>query len=240
MDCSIGTVSGYTKVGGAEKQFYRVDCGKLTCPRCGPKKAKKYRVAVAKHAEVMKLTRFLTLTLDPSLIPEGVDSVSHLRKCWAKFRVYLGRKYKQTSYISIVELHKSGIAHLHVLVSRHIPARWILNVWKSIHAGRILKIKLVDVHRIAAYLTKYITKELLIMVPWRKKRISTSRDIVLFLKRESTGWQWERRNIADVLNTYTEFRRAKIIFGFKFDDVGLSGFKVQGEYIVGKIDSYFA
>jgi hypothetical protein len=232
MDCSVGTVNGYPLKGGSGKQYIRIDCGKLTCPKCGWKKAKKYLKAVTKQAERLKLRRFLTLTLDPALIPEGVDSIQHLRACWAKLRVYIGRSFPHTSYISVVELHKSGIAHLHILVSRFIPQPWIKKTWQAIGAGRIVFIKIIDMHRIGAYLTKYITKELLLMVPWRKKRISTSRDIKLFEKKESSGWNYERRNISEILQDYLDFGKAKVVFKFEFDreDETLSRFSVLGEY----------
>ena len=58
--------------------------------------------------------------------------------------------------------------------------------------GRVVDIRSVQVHRISAYLSKYLTKDLLLSVPAKKKRISTSRDISLFDKREPSGWQFAR------------------------------------------------
>ena len=158
------------------------------------------------------------------MIPEGVDSIQHLRACWAKLRVYIGREYKQTSYISVVELHKSGIAHLHVLISRFISQKWIKRCWEAIGAGRIVFIKQVDVHRIGAYLTKYITKELLLMVPWKKKRISTSRNIRLFPEKEPSGWNYERREIGSILQDMLDTGQKQRISNFEWADGELSRF----------------
>ena len=69
MGCSVGTVNGFSKSGGNGQTFIRVDCGKLTCPRCGWKKAKKYHKAVTKQAEKLKLQRFLTVNAGSRIDP---------------------------------------------------------------------------------------------------------------------------------------------------------------------------
>ena len=53
----------------------------------------------------------------------------------------------------------------------------------------------VDVHRVSAYLSKYLTKDLLLSVPAKKKRISTSRDMRLFDQREPSGWHFDKAPI---------------------------------------------
>jgi len=79
-----------------------------------------------------------------------------------KFRVSLLRKFKCTvNYIAILEFHKSGIPHLHVLIDRFIAQRWISEAWSALGGGGIVDIRFVDVHRISHYLAKYLTKELL-------------------------------------------------------------------------------
>lgn len=190
-DCSHGTVYGPSRDVEGGTVFIRADCRKLSCPHCGPVKAKHYRLAIAKRANEHKLQRFMTLTLDPRKIPEDQDSVSYLRACFAKFRVYLGRKYgkEKVSYISIVELHRSGRAHLHVLVGVYIPQEWISENWQRVGGGRIVDIRLVDIHNVARYLSKYVTKDLLLLVPASKKRISTSRNIRLFDAKEKSGFR---------------------------------------------------
>ena len=57
-------------------------------------------------------------------------------------------------------------------------------------------IKYVDIHRISRYLSKYLTKELLLSAPKRSRRVTVSRGIVLFQKNKSSGdWQLIRKSI---------------------------------------------
>jgi hypothetical protein len=140
-------------------------------------------------AEQEHLTRFLTLTLDPKKI-QG-NSVSYLRGVFNKFRLYLRRKFgSPVKYIAVLEFQQSGIAHLHVLVDRFIPQSWISESWSALGGGNIVDIRYVDVHRIARYVSKYLTKELLLSAPKRSRRVTTSRSLHLLPKKDSNG-SWE-------------------------------------------------
>jgi hypothetical protein len=189
-DCSNGTVTGYSDDDPRMEIYIRADCKKLSYSRCGPIKARRYREAIGRAAEANRLTRMMTLTLDPSKV--GVShSVSYLSDCFSKFRVYLQRKLgRSISFIAVVEAQQSGMAHLHCLISVYLDQRWISDAWQRVGGGRIVHIRFVDVDRINAYLAKYLTKELTLSSPPGKKRISTSRDIRLFEKRTARGWKW--------------------------------------------------
>jgi hypothetical protein len=139
---------------------------------------------IGQLAEKEELTRFLTLTLDPEKI-EG-DSVRYLRGVFNKFRLYLRRKFgRPIDYIAVLEFHKSGIAHLHVLLNCFIEQQWIKQSWSALGGGHIVDIRYVDVHRIARYVSKYLTKELLLSAPLRSRRITTSRSLHLLQKQIS-------------------------------------------------------
>jgi hypothetical protein len=177
-----------TSPGGQSTKFHRLNCKTWGCCYCGPKKANLYRFLIAQLAEREQLTRFLTLTLDPSLI-EG-DSVRYLRGVFNKFRLYLRRKYGvPVKYIAVLEFHKSGVAHLHLLVDRYIPWEWIKNSWSALGGGRVVFIKYVDVHRISRYLSKYLTKDLLLSAPKRSRRVTTSRSL-RFIEKNSARTSW--------------------------------------------------
>ncbi len=168
----------------------RVNCKKWTCPVCGPKNVRKLRKAIISAAEGKGLNRFLTLTLDPSKY-EG-DSLEYINNCWVKLRVYLSRKYGQKiSFIKILEFQKNGQAHFHILIDRYIPIGWIKKSWEAVGGGEIIKLLYVDIHRVAHYLSKYLTKELLFSVPFGKRRYTTSKDIKLFhkdKKKKPSDW----------------------------------------------------
>jgi hypothetical protein len=185
--CGIWTVWGTTP-DGVRRMFHRVNCKCWSCPYCGLRKAKRYKHLIRHIAEREGLTRFMTLTLDPSLI-EG-DPVRYLRRVFDKFRVYLRRKYgAPVKYIAVLEFHKSGIPHLHLLVDQFIHWEWIRAAWSALGGGTFVDIRFVDVHRISRYLSKYLTKELLQSAPARSRRVTTSRAIQLIEKKQD-GALW--------------------------------------------------
>jgi len=185
-NCGIWTIVGND---GVQQRFHRLNCKTWGCCYCGPRKARLYKYLIGQLAEREQLTRFLTLTLDPSRI-EG-DSVRYLRGVFNKFRLYLRRKYSTpVKYIAVLEFHKSGVAHLHLLVDRFIPWEWIKQSWSALGGGEVVFIKYVDVHRISRYLSKYLTKELLLSAPKRSRRVTTSRSLRLIEKKDAEmGWE---------------------------------------------------
>ena len=202
--CGARTLRGYALDGRSER-LIRLNCKTWACAYCGPRKAWRYKQAIRAIAERLSLTRFLTLTLDPSKI-EG-DPVRYLRRVFNKFRVSLLRKFKCTvNYIAILEFHKSGIPHLHVLVDRFILQQWISEAWSALGGGEIVDIRFVDVHRISHYLAKYLTKELLMSAPLRSRRVTTSRSIHLLEKTASdTTWVMDGRSIFQLFSIFESF-----------------------------------
>jgi hypothetical protein len=136
---------------------------------------------IARAAEEKGLDRFLTLTLNPHVIPDGYNPYRYIWDVWGKFRVYLGRRYDEAiSYICVLELHESGLPHLHALVDQFIPQRWISEAWEAVGGGRIVFIERTkEIRDIGRYLAKYLTKRNGASSLHRLRRISTSRDIKL-------------------------------------------------------------
>jgi hypothetical protein len=223
LDCSTGTVIRAVPDFPDRHAFWRADCKRMSCPRCGEKKARLYRRAIAAAAEALGLKRFLTLTLDPDRAGSPEHSVEYIRKAWNKFRTYLARKFgARVQFIAVLELQKSGMAHLHVLIDRYIPKDWLDNAWNAVGGG-FTWAKFVDVHRVSGYLTKYLTKEMFTAVASKKKRISTSRGIRLFPKRASKGWWFDRGRITKHLNFRVKSRRG--IVNVQDDEAGLKSFE---------------
>jgi hypothetical protein len=135
----------------------------------------------------------VTLTLDPRACSAS-ESAKYIRDCWAKFRTYLKRHCgASVSFISVLEKHKSGYCHLHVLVDRYLSQEWIREAWMAVGGGKIVDIRFVDMHRVGAYLGKYLTKEVFLGIK-KARRVTSSRDISLFVKREKEG-EWELRPV---------------------------------------------
>jgi hypothetical protein len=89
-----------------------------------------------------------------------------------------------------LEFTQKGVPHLHILFDRYIPQKWISSTWDQLGGGRIVFIKQVTVANVSRYLSKYLTKELLLSAPKGTRRITTARSIKLFPKFNS-GITWE-------------------------------------------------
>jgi len=153
----------------------------------------------------------VTLTLDPKRLSnqDRKRTDRYIRECWRKMRVLLARKHegKSLPFVGVLEFQKNGNAHLHVLVGRYIPKKWLSVAWQSIGGGRCVDIRFVDVHRVSAYLTPYLTGDKVLhtleLLPRRARIFTTARCIVLWGKKKKRGW-WLRREDLSVLYNAAE------------------------------------
>jgi hypothetical protein len=169
-----------------------LNCKTWNCSYCGPRKAKRYKHAIRRAAEDLQLCRFLTLTLDPAKIVG--EPVPYLNATFAKLRVYWKRRYGVApKYIRILEFQQNKNPHFHILIDRYMPREWIQESWVAVGGGRMVDIRYVDIHRISRYLSKYLTKELLLseLPPFRSRRVSTSRGIKLLDNGLKSDIDWE-------------------------------------------------
>lgn len=210
-------------------------CKAYACSRCGPRKLRQARQRIGTMAQERRLQRFVTLTLDPSKIPTGQPSIQYLRATWRKMRVSLQRYVgRSVEFIAVVELHKNGLAHLHVLVGAYLPQDWLSKAWQGVGGGEIVDIRFVDVHRVAAYLSKYLTKEQLASLPPGTKRFSCSKGITIWdRKQDGSGW-WLCRLTIDELDQWghnisdekweEEEKGVFVLAHFTSDPIGIAGF----------------
>ncbi|MGA2754980.1 MAG: hypothetical protein ABSE53_14565 [Terracidiphilus sp.] len=198
--------------------FRRINCGSWSCSYCGPRKAKTARRAIRARAEELALQYFLTLTLDPSKLKDGENPVRHLRLTFDKLREYLRRHYEETpAFIFVLEFTQRGIPHAHVLIDRYIEQKWISKTWDRLGGGRIVFINQVTVRHVARYLSKYLTKELLLSAPKGTRRITSSRSIKLFPKYNSEiSWELLRESIWQLLAAYWAASFGKQLDLFRF------------------------
>jgi hypothetical protein len=227
-----GRFCGRYSLGGVDpktgkKVYRRLNCGSWGCSYCGPRKARSARAAICRHAEALNLCYFLTLTIDMKKVEfqDKKFAVPHLRRTFNKFREYLRRKYGvPLTYISVLEFTQAGVPHLHILLDRYIPQAWISEVWSSLGGGRIVFIKRVTIQKVARYLSKYLTKELLLSAPKGSRRISTSRSVKLFPKFDSgIAWELLKASIYRLLyeRKMTDFKMQKDFWNFisiEFDE----------------------
>ena len=119
-------------------------------------------------------------------------SIRHIRKCWNKLRTYMLRRYGTApSFVAVMEFQKtSGMAHLHVVIDRFIAQAWVKEAWQAVGGGQHVDIRHIDAHRAAAYLSKYLSKELFLSAPPGMRRVTTSRSIRLAEKKPSE-YRWK-------------------------------------------------
>jgi hypothetical protein len=177
--CGRLSLRGIAKVSPNSAKFVKVTCKCWSCPHCAPRKAMRYKRAVGELAETHRLNKMLTLTLDPNKL-NGEDSARYINRIFANFRIYLKRKLKRSpKFIRVLECHKSGVAHLHILLDSFIQQKWISNVWSRLGGGVIVDIRQIQMRSAASYLGKYLTKEMLLNPPKRSRRVTTSRGLKL-------------------------------------------------------------
>jgi hypothetical protein len=172
-------------------------CGSYRCNRCRNPKLKKVRAAIAQIAEEKKLNKLATLTLDMKRVPKGETTDRYIRECWRKMRVSLARKFGETvDYVGVLEFTKKGVAHLHLLLGRFIQQDWLSEAWQAVGGGVIVDIRMVDIHRVTAYLSVYLAgdkiQHTLKLLRVRARIFTTSRSIRLWPKKQKRGW-WLRR-----------------------------------------------
>lgn len=210
-------------ISGRGEQYARLNCNCWDCSYCGPRKQRMLREAIGRWAEWLDLKRFLTLTMNPEVfLPEDMTyaefkelhdddcekerlkpiAIRKLRDSFNKLRVYLGRRYGAIDFICILELHESGMPHLHLLVDRYIPVEWLRESWQSVGGGFEIKIKEVPVRKASIYVSKYLSKKATTKLPFGCRRITTSRSIKLLSmasKPQHILWKMEKRTIWDSL-----------------------------------------
>jgi hypothetical protein len=183
--CGRLTLLGISAKANGVGRFFKVTCKCWDCPQCGPRKANRVRRSIGQASEQHKLTTLLTLTLDPSKL-SGRDSTRFINEVFADFRIYMKRRLGlNPKYIRVLEHQGNGNAHLHILLNCYLKQSWVSDAWAALGGGKVVDIRRVDMHRASHYLSKYLTKEMLMSAPKRTRRVTTSRSIKLNPKRVS-------------------------------------------------------
>ena len=198
------------------EKYVRLRCKCWACTGCGPRKARQLRAQMLRVIAQTKMDRLLTLTLDARKIasPEAsaiflehlesqkskgkacrcvtcsgiqVQSIRHIKACWAKLRTYLKRRIGSAPlYICVLEFQKfTGLAHLHIVIDHYVDQAWAKKSWSAIGGGEHVDIRQVNSRRVAAYVSKYLSKDLVSGAPVGTRRVTTSRSINLNPKKES-------------------------------------------------------
>jgi hypothetical protein len=166
-----------------------------------------YAIRIRKEAQRLGLRTLLTLTLDPSKL-NGKESTTYINGVFADLRVYLRRKLKYSPpYIRVLEYQRNGNAHFHVLLNCKLPQAWVSETWSALGGGRVVDIRRVDMHRVSHYLSKYLTKQMLMNAPKRSRRVTASKGIRL-LEKQPSDFEWRLMRIP--ILTLLGFHRSNV------------------------------
>ena len=144
------------------------------------------------------MVRILTLTLEARRVPPGENPVRYIQGCWAEFRLAVARRFgPRMRFIRVLEMREDGShVHLHALVDRYLPQRWVSRQWAALGGGKIVDIRMVAPRRVAAYVAKYLAKTLGGAQVYRLRRVTCSRGIVLLARKKAAAEKWFFARIA--------------------------------------------
>jgi hypothetical protein len=129
-------------------------------------------------------------------------------------RVLLERRFgRSLDFIAVIEFQKSGLAHFHILFGIFIPQSWLSETWQSVGGGEIVDIRYVEVRRVAAYVTTYVTGEkiehTLSLLPPRARIFTTSRSLKLSPSKKGSGWWLKRKHIRYLRNNSSDVTKER-------------------------------
>jgi len=147
-------------------------CNKYACKVCGKRRRRMLRKYLEHELRDVTHVRMWTFTLTSRYAPDTPTHYAQLRRAWKLFTTQLRRsrtfdsRERAARFITIVEQHKSGFYHLHVLVDRWIDWYRVQVVWERCaqtatggdgHCGHC-NVKWLSRRNAVRYVVKYVTK----------------------------------------------------------------------------------
>ncbi len=155
-------------------------CKRWGCSHCG-----KIRVAqLANNVAQAEPNRFITFTTDAKLWENGRAAFDGVRRKLPDVTKAIRKKVKSFEYVRILELHKNGMPHWHLLAKcPYIPQSLLSDIWARYTGSVIVDVRAVDKYFNAVqYVVKYMAK--VKYIQWTNRRISWSKNF--FPPREET------------------------------------------------------
>jgi len=137
---------------------HRIRCKSWFCPVCKHRNLKILRARISSMLDGNGAV-FLTLTTKDQL-QDQIESMKLIQEHWDTMLKRMRRRFGKFKYFKIMEFHKNGQPHLHVLIDKFIPQSWISRNWNDVHGAYIVDIRYRDAGRAVSYATKYLSKEL--------------------------------------------------------------------------------
>jgi hypothetical protein len=175
---SVPFLAGFSRQQG--KAFiFKADCDMWTCAECAERKKNQWLIRAQRGSREiissgMALT-FATITSHRKL-KSSAATLAVFPRAWGKLYKRLKRKTPDLKYLMILEHHKNGRIHAHMLSNCDCSKRWLKDNAAQCGFGFMADIQPVTSERaVAGYVTKYLTKSLAGMeLPQKTRRVRAS------------------------------------------------------------------
>jgi len=89
--------------------------------------------AKLRHLENIKFEHHIVLEVNPHNHALFINEFAYMNRAWCKLRAWLYKSYGKFDFLKVVELHKSGRPHFHVLISglSYIDYKKVESIWSS-------------------------------------------------------------------------------------------------------------
>lgn len=156
---------------GGWKHAFGTRCNRWSCPVCGPQRTK----LLCKRLAAGKPNRLITLTCGRPAGREPGEVWEQTRRQVPELIRRIRKEVGAIEYARVMEVHKSGYPHYHLVVrSPYIDQELLSKWWCHLTDAFIVDIRKVNpTWKVAEYLAKYLTKQL--TVPFTTSRCSFSR-----------------------------------------------------------------
>jgi len=169
--CNKNSIAFITKKYGkfSKIDIKKIKCDSWTCPDCSVKKAVRIKYLLREIIIQNELGRFLTLTLNPKIVPPEYlselknNTHKYITKIFNAFLVSLKRdevySKEKVKYVWVIEFQKNGNAHLHILFNNLPHINKVRKIWTRVGGGVSMKvIKIKSMEGISNYIGNYIVK----------------------------------------------------------------------------------
>lgn len=175
------------------RRIIRANCDSWQCDYCARRKQSIWRYRVRRHLDIRRAQGiqffFLTLTRPPAEHARPDEALSALKSGWHRMTEFLRRQVRpaELEYVSVLEFHKSGAPHQHLLINYCPPdlaeycpprgapmmrSRWLSARLEHYGYGWVHHVEPVgDSAGAGRYVSKYLAKGLILLR--RRQRLIT-------------------------------------------------------------------
>lgn len=146
--------------------FLKMLCNSWRCPNCAPIKARSIAELIRGIIILNNMTHFLTLTLDPKVIPDsyGNRTQKYITDIFNTLLTNVKRDLindQPLKYVWVVEFQRLNTdnAHLHIVLNQRLDIIKVREIWKRIGGGVQMYIKPIkNLLSVSSYISKYLIK----------------------------------------------------------------------------------